>query len=67
MLEKTIYVANDGKEFYEPDLCLEYEAVQEIVDYLVNHPDELTTAQKTITTIVELILQEYTITKKPTQ
>ena len=34
MIEKTVYVANDGKEFDDEDECVEYEAQTEFSDIL---------------------------------
>ena len=34
MIEKTVYVANDGTEFEEEEKCLEYEATTEYSDIL---------------------------------
>jgi hypothetical protein len=67
MTEKTIYVSEDGHEFHTQAACLAYEESQEIIDYLVNHPDELTSSHKTIATIVNMLLDQYNITKKSTK
>jgi len=64
MLEKTIYVADDGTEFHTPDACLEHEEKQKALYFLLDHPDRLTVDEKSITAVLDILFKFYNITKK---